>query len=51
MFTKPSHRYVSVKFAPIGRPQTFLLDDVMAGAPPPAGDRVVVENDGGAPLG
>ena len=51
MFTKASHRYVSVKFAPIGRPQTFLLDDVMAGVPPAAGDRVVVQTDGGAALG
>src|SRR5687768_15589940 len=29
-------RYVSVKFSPIGRPQTFLLNDLLfADAPPP----------------
>jgi cell fate regulator YaaT (PSP1 superfamily) len=52
MFTKPSHRYVSVKFAPIGRPQTFLLDDVLAaGTPPAAGEQVVVHTEGGAAIG
>ena len=50
MFTKPPHRYVSVKFAPIGRPQTFLLDDVM-GTPPAAGEQVVVQTDGGTAIG
>ena len=52
MFTKPSHRYVSVKFAPIGRPQTFLLDDVFAAdTPPAAGEQVVVHTESGAAIG
>ena len=45
-------RYVSVKFGPIGRPQTFLLNDLMfAGSPPAAGDKVVVQSDAGSALG
>ena len=37
-------RYVSVKFAPIGRPQTFLLNDLVFGGVRPVaatGDRAV----------
>ena len=45
-------RFVSVKFAPIGRPQTFLLNDLSFGADPPSvGDRVVVQSDAGSALG
>ncbi len=52
MFTRPPHRYISVKFAPIGRPQTFLLDDALAaGTPPAAGEQVVVQTESGAALG
>jgi cell fate regulator YaaT (PSP1 superfamily) len=40
---------VSVKLNPVGRTQTFLLGD--APAPPAAGDRVVVQTEGGAALG
>jgi cell fate regulator YaaT (PSP1 superfamily) len=42
-------RYVSVKFAPMGRVQTFLLGDV---APAPGrGDRVVVQTESGPAVG
>jgi cell fate regulator YaaT (PSP1 superfamily) len=45
-------RYVSVKFAPIGRPQTFLLNDlVFAGVPPVAGDKVIVQSESGSAIG
>lgn len=42
-------RFVSVKFAPIGRPQTFLLNDLLA-APVP-GDKVVVQTEAGSAFG
>ncbi len=55
MFTKqpdPPARLVSVRFSPIGRPQTFLLNDLLfADAPPAAGDKVVVQSDGVSALG
>ena len=45
-------RYVSVKFAPIGRPQTFLLNDLFfAGASPVAGDKVIVQSEAGSAIG
>ena len=55
MFTKPPDppaRLVSVRFSPIGRPQTFLLNDLLfADASPAAGDKVVVQSDGVSALG
>ena len=57
MFTKPPasespRRFVSVKFSPIGRPQTFLLNDLLfADAPPVAGDKVVVQSEAGSAVG
>ena len=52
----PAHetprRFVSVKFSPIGRPQTFLLNDLLfADAPPVAGDKVVVQSEAGSAVG
>jgi cell fate regulator YaaT (PSP1 superfamily) len=45
-------RFVSVKFSPIGRPQTFLLNDLLfADSPPTAGDKVVVQSDAGSAVG
>ena len=45
-------RLVSVKFSAIGRPQTFLLNDlVFADAPPVAGDKVVVQSEAGTAVG
>jgi cell fate regulator YaaT (PSP1 superfamily) len=45
-------RYVSVKFAPIGRPQTFLLNDLFfAGAPPVPGEKVIVQSETGSAIG
>jgi cell fate regulator YaaT (PSP1 superfamily) len=41
---------VAVKLTPVGRSQTFLAADTTA-APPRAGDRVVVQTDGGTALG
>jgi cell fate regulator YaaT (PSP1 superfamily) len=47
-----SVRFVSVKFAPIARPQTFLLNDLLfAGTPPVAGDKVVVQSEAGTAIG
>jgi cell fate regulator YaaT (PSP1 superfamily) len=45
-------RFVSVRFTPMGRPQTFLLNDLMAasGAPVP-GDTVVVHAENGNAVG
>jgi cell fate regulator YaaT (PSP1 superfamily) len=43
-------RFVSVKFAPMGRAQIFLLDDLMS-APPAIGDRVIVEAESGTAVG
>jgi hypothetical protein len=37
-----------VKFSPIGRPQVFLLNDLLfADAPPVSGDKVVVQTEAG----
>ncbi|HKY22432.1 MAG TPA: regulatory iron-sulfur-containing complex subunit RicT [Vicinamibacterales bacterium] len=47
-----SARFVSVKFSPIGRPQTFLLDDLsFAGAHLGAGDKVIVQSEAGSAIG
>jgi len=43
--------YVSVKLHPIGRSQTFLLEDLRIDPPLTAGDSVVVQTDGGPALG
>jgi len=51
MSTNPT-RSVSVKFSPIGRPQTFLLNDLLfADAPLVSGDKVVVQTEAGAAVG
>jgi cell fate regulator YaaT (PSP1 superfamily) len=44
-------RYVSVKFAPAGRTQTFLLGDPGVLPPPVVGDRVVVQTESGPAVG
>jgi cell fate regulator YaaT (PSP1 superfamily) len=44
-------RLVSVKFNQVGRPQTFVADDLPDGAVPRAGDSVVVQVDGGSAVG
>jgi cell fate regulator YaaT (PSP1 superfamily) len=45
-------RLVSVKFSPIGRPQTFLLNDLLfVDAAPAKGDTVVVETEAGSAVG
>ena len=45
-------RYVSVKFSPIGRAQTFLLNDLLfSDGAPSAGDKLVVQSDAGAAVG
>jgi cell fate regulator YaaT (PSP1 superfamily) len=44
-------RYVSVKFAPVGRAQTFLLGDLGLVPPPSTGDRVVVQTENGPAVG
>ena len=45
-------RSVSVKFSPIGRPQTFLLNDLLfADAPPVSGEKVVVQSEAGTAVG
>ena len=47
-----TNRYVSVRFTPMGRPQTFLLDEVMASADAPAaGETVVVHSEAGTAVG
>ena len=56
-----SNRFVSVKFSPIGRAQTFLLNDLLfADVPLPgqpvwsglvAGDQVVVQSEAGTAVG
>jgi cell fate regulator YaaT (PSP1 superfamily) len=47
----PSQRFVSVRFSPLGRPQTFLLNDQFFSDLPAAGDKVVVQSDSGGGLG
>lgn len=45
-------RFVSVKFAPMGRPQVFLLDDLAQESQAlSVGERVVVAAEGGAAIG
>jgi cell fate regulator YaaT (PSP1 superfamily) len=45
-------RFVSVKFSPIGRPQTFLLHDLQfEDNPPTVGDRVIVQSEAGSGFG
>jgi cell fate regulator YaaT (PSP1 superfamily) len=44
-------RLVSVKFAPMGRVQTFLLADLVLDSPPVPGDRVIVQTDSGPNVG
>jgi cell fate regulator YaaT (PSP1 superfamily) len=44
-------RYVSVKFSPVGRPQTFLLADLAIVPPPVKGERIVVQTDNGPAVG
>ena len=47
-----STRQIAVKFSPIGRPQVFLLDDLLfADAPPVSGDKVVVQSEAGTAVG
>jgi cell fate regulator YaaT (PSP1 superfamily) len=48
--TEPT-RYVSVKFAAVGRAQTFLLADLSMDPSPKRGERVVVQTDNGPALG
>ena len=48
----PQVRFVSVKFSPIGRAQTFLLNDLLFPDTPPApGDKVVVQWEAGCAVG
>jgi cell fate regulator YaaT (PSP1 superfamily) len=44
-------RYVSVKFTPVGRRQTFLLGDLAPDPPPATGERVVVQTNDGPAVG
>ena len=44
-------RLVSVKLTPVGRAQTFLLDDLPAGTVPRPGQQIVVQTDNGPALG
>jgi cell fate regulator YaaT (PSP1 superfamily) len=44
-------RYVSVKFAPTGRVQNFLLGNLGLVPPPVTGDRLVVQTDNGPAIG
>ena len=43
-------RFVSVKIAPMGRPQSFLLED-LSFDPPSPGDQVVVQTEAGPSVG
>jgi cell fate regulator YaaT (PSP1 superfamily) len=43
--------FVSVKFAPAGRAQTFLLDDLALEQPPPSGEPILVRTADGKALG
>lgn len=43
--------FVSVKFSPVGRAQTFLLEDLRLDPPPGHGDQVIVQTDAGSALG
>jgi cell fate regulator YaaT (PSP1 superfamily) len=44
-------RYVSVKFGPMGRTQTFLLGDLGGASAPATGERVVVQTEAGMAVG
>jgi cell fate regulator YaaT (PSP1 superfamily) len=45
-------RFVSVRFSPIGRAQTFLLNDLLfADSPLVAGEKVVVQSEAGSAVG
>jgi cell fate regulator YaaT (PSP1 superfamily) len=44
-------RYVSVKFAPTGRAQTFLLGELGLAPAPRTGDRIVVQTENGPAVG
>jgi cell fate regulator YaaT (PSP1 superfamily) len=44
-------RFVSVKFAPMGRVQTFLLGDIGLAPPPRTGERVLVQTESGPAVG
>jgi cell fate regulator YaaT (PSP1 superfamily) len=44
-------RFVSVKFSPMGRAQTFLLADLNIDPPLVKGDRVIVQTDSGPAIG
>ncbi len=44
-------RLVSIKLTPVGRAQTFLLDDLPGGTVPKVGQSMVVQTDGGPALG
>jgi cell fate regulator YaaT (PSP1 superfamily) len=44
-------RLVSVKLTPVGRAQTFLLDNNPGETPPRVGEQVVVHTDGGTAVG
>jgi cell fate regulator YaaT (PSP1 superfamily) len=48
---EPSTRFMSVKFAPMGRAQTFLLADLSLDPMPVTGDRVVVQTEAGPAVG
>lgn len=50
MSTSMARPFVSVKFTPVGRSQTFLLDD-LALDPPRPGEKVVVQTDQGVAIG
>jgi cell fate regulator YaaT (PSP1 superfamily) len=43
--------YVSIKLHPIGRTQTFLLDDLRIDPPLGGGDQVIVQTESGAAIG
>jgi cell fate regulator YaaT (PSP1 superfamily) len=52
MSANPPVRVVSVRFSPIGRAQTFLLNDLLfAEGVPAAGDKVVVQSEAGTAVG
>jgi cell fate regulator YaaT (PSP1 superfamily) len=49
--TANTGRFVSVKFSPVGRAQTFVADDLPAGVTPRAGESVVVHCETGPAVG
>jgi cell fate regulator YaaT (PSP1 superfamily) len=44
-------RLVSVKFNPVGRPQTFIADDLPSAVTPQPGDPIVVQAENGPTIG